>query len=58
MLAYLISRKHVPIENGSMDFGTWIDVEGQYFDTSHFPDSLLRFPFKEGSIYLLLGTIE
>ncbi|CAM3750764.1 DNA polymerase III subunit alpha [Elizabethkingia occulta] len=58
MLAYLISRKHVPIENGSMYFGTWIDVEGQYFDTAHFPDSLLRFPFKEGGIYLLLGTVE
>ncbi|WP_087093860.1 DNA polymerase III subunit alpha [Elizabethkingia anophelis] len=58
MLAYLISRKHVPIENGSMYFGTWIDAEGQYFDTAHFPDSLLRFPFKEGGIYLLLGTVE
>ncbi|HIB8181456.1 TPA: DNA polymerase III subunit alpha [Elizabethkingia anophelis] len=58
MLAYLISRKHVPIENGSMYFGTWIDAEGQYFDTAHFPNSLLRFPFKEGGIYLLLGTVE
>lgn len=63
MLAYLISRKHVPIKNknGSRDdmyFGTWIDVEGQYFDTAHFPDSLKKFPFKEGGIYLLLGTVE
>ena len=41
-----------------MYFGTWIDAEGQYFDTAHFPDSLLRFPFKEGGIYLLLGTVE
>lgn len=63
MLAYLISRKHVPIKNknGNRDdmyFGTWIDVEGQYFDTAHFPDSLKKFPFKEGGIYLLLGTVE
>lgn len=58
MLAYLISRKHVPIEKGTMYFGTWIDAEGQYFDTAHFPDSLSKFPFKEGGIYLLLGTVE
>jgi DNA polymerase-3 subunit alpha len=63
MLAYLISRKHVPIKNkyGNRDdmyFGTWIDAEGQYFDTAHFPDSLKTFPFKEGGIYLLRGTVE
>jgi len=65
MLAYLISRKHVPIKmknypgkKDDMYFGTWIDSEGQYFDTAHFPDSLKRFPFKEGGIYLLLGTVE
>ncbi|KNB61167.1 MULTISPECIES: DNA polymerase III subunit alpha [Chryseobacterium] len=63
MLAYLISRKHVPIKNkygmrDDMYFGTWIDAEGQYFDTAHFPDSLKKFPFKEGGIYYLLGTVE
>lgn len=58
MLAYLISIKEVPIENGTMYFGTWVDVEGQYFDTAHFPFSLKKFPFKEGGIYLLLGTVE
>ncbi len=63
MLAYLISRKHVPIKNrlgmrDDMYFGTWIDAEGEYFDTAHFPDSLKKFPFKEGGIYLLLGTVE
>lgn len=65
MLAYLISRKHVPIKSKNqpgkkddMYFGTWIDAEGEYFDTAHFPDSLRKFPFKEGGIYLLLGTVE
>lgn len=65
MLAYLISRKHVPIKmknhpgkKDDMYFGTWIDAEGEYFDTAHFPDSLRQFPFKEGGIYLLLGTVE
>ena len=58
MLAYLISRKHVPTKRGSMFFGTWIDVEGQYFDTAHFPDSLKNYPFLGGGCYLLLGTVE
>ena len=65
MLAYLISRKHVPIKmkndpgkKDDMYFGTWIDAEGQYFDTAHFPDSLEKFPFQGGGCYLLLGNVE
>ncbi len=58
MLAYLISRKHVPTKKGSMYFGTWIDVNGDYFDTAHFPDSLAKYPFQGGGCYLLLGVVE
>ncbi len=58
MLAYLISRKHVPTKRGTMFFGTWIDVEGNYFDTAHFPDCLEKYPFQGGGCYLLLGTVE
>ncbi len=58
MLAYLISRKHVPTKRGAMFFGTWIDAEGSYFDTAHFTDSLEKYPFQGGGCYLLLGTVE
>ncbi|PZX94243.1 DNA polymerase III subunit alpha [Flavobacterium aquariorum] len=58
MLAYLISRKQVPTKRGTMYFGTWIDHEGSYFDTAHFPDSLTQYPFLGGGCYLLLGTVE
>lgn len=58
MMAYLISRKHVPTKRGTMYFGTWIDVNGDYFDTAHFPDSLQKYPFQGGGCYLLLGTVE
>nr|WP_198999673.1 DNA polymerase III subunit alpha [Flavobacterium sp. ASV13] len=58
MLAYLISRKHVPTKMGAMYFGTWIDVEGELFDTAHFTDSLKHYPFQGGGCYLLLGTVE
>jgi len=58
MLAYLISRKHVPTKKGAMYFGTWIDANGEYFDTAHFPDSLKEYDFQGGGCYLLLGTVE
>jgi error-prone DNA polymerase len=58
MLAYLISRKHVPTKRGDMYFGTWIDAEGEFFDTAHFADCLQKYPFKGGGCYLLLGHVE
>lgn len=58
MLAYLISRKHVPTKKGEMYFGTWIDAEGVFFDTAHFSDSLREYPFQGGGCYLLMGSVE
>ena len=49
MLAYLISTKQVSTKKGNMYFGTWIDDEGAYFDTAHFPDSLANL-FKEEDV--------
>lgn len=58
MLAYLISRKHVPTKMGAMYFGTWIDADGEFFDTAHFTDCLAKYPFQGGGCYLLLGNVE
>lgn len=58
MLAYLVSTKQVPTSNGTMYFGTWIDCEGDYFDTAHFANTLKKYPFKGGGCYLLLGRVE
>jgi DNA polymerase-3 subunit alpha/error-prone DNA polymerase len=58
MIGYLISRKHVPTKAGLMNFATWIDAEGEYFDTTHFADCLERFPFLGGGCYLLLGKVD
>lgn len=61
MLGYLVSIKDVPIQKRSgkvkMNFGTWIDVEGGYFDTTHFPQTVQRYPFKGLGCYLLLGKV-
>lgn len=29
-------------------FGTWIDSDGEYSDTAHFPDNLKNYPFQGG----------
>jgi DNA-directed DNA polymerase III PolC len=58
MVAYLISRKHVPTKRGIMYFGTWVDVDGNYFDTAHFPDCLNLYPFRGGGCYVFQGTVE
>jgi DNA-directed DNA polymerase III PolC len=61
MLGYLVSIKDVPIQRKDgkvkMNFGTWIDVEGGYFDTTHFPPTLKNYPFKGLGCYLLLGKV-
>lgn len=58
MMAYLISRKHVPTKMGAMYFGTWIDAQGEFFDTAHFTGSLKEYPFQGGGCYLVLGHVE
>ena len=58
MLGYLISRKHAPTARGNMNFGTWVDSNGDFFDSTHFPDVLRRFPFKGPGVYLLEGIVR
>jgi DNA polymerase III alpha subunit len=58
MVAYLISRKHVPTNQGLMNFGTWIDSEGNLFDSTHFPRSLEKNPFAGGGCYLMEGIVD
>lgn len=57
MVGYLISQKPVPTSRGLMYFGTWVDFNGEYFDTTHFPDILQWYPFSGGGCYLLLGKV-
>lgn len=57
MVGYLISQKPVPTSKGLMYFGTWVDNNGEYFDTTHFPNNLQRYPFSGGGCYLLLGKV-
>lgn len=58
MEGMLISIKDVPTARGHMNFGTWVDQKGDYFDTTHFPEQLLQYPFKGAGCYVLHGTVE
>lgn len=58
MLGQLVTIKYVrTVKNETMNFGTFIDAEGNFFDTTHFPPSLKEYPFKGLGLYLILGKI-
>jgi DNA polymerase-3 subunit alpha/error-prone DNA polymerase len=43
---------------GTMYFGTWVDHEGEYFDTAHFTDSLKNIPFRAVDVTCFLEPLE
>ncbi|MEM1121203.1 MAG: DNA polymerase III subunit alpha [Bacteroidota bacterium] len=58
ILAYYVCRKRVrTVNQQQMAFGTWLDRTGQFLDTTHFPDSLKRFPFRGKGIYKIYGKV-
>ncbi len=58
MVGYFVTRKNVTTSNRKlMNFGTWLDCKGKFFDSTHFPPSLARYPFKGKGCYVLTGKI-
>ena len=58
ILGYYIARKNVTTVNRKlMNFGTWIDTKGDFFDTTHFPPALARYPFQGKGCYMIQGKI-
>lgn len=58
MLGRLVTIKYVrTVRNEIMHFGTFIDVQGEFFDTVHFPPSLKGYPFRGDGMYLVLGKV-
>jgi len=55
---HLIHRKPTRTSNGKiMYFGTWLDVDGQWIDTVHFPDRNNRNPFTGPGCYHIRGKV-
>lgn len=58
MVGQLVVVKYVKtVKNELMHFGTFLDADGEFFDTVNFPSSLKLYPFKGYGAYLILGTV-
>ena len=58
MVGHLVTVKYIKtIKNDWMNFGSFIDSEGNFFDTTHFSQSLKDWPFKGSGTYLIMGKV-
>jgi DNA polymerase III subunit alpha len=58
IVGYLVSVKRTYTHKGDkMNFGTFIDLEGNWIDTVHFPPSAKAYPFVGSGCYLLKGKV-
>jgi len=45
------------VKNTLMSFGTWLDKDGHFFDTVHFPTALKNYPFRGVGVYAIRGKV-
>lgn len=58
ILGYLISVKRITTSKGQeMSFGTFIDLDGNFIDTTHFPPVIAMYPFRGKGIYFIVGKV-
>jgi DNA polymerase III alpha subunit len=58
MVGHLVTVKYIKtIKNDWMNFGSFIDSEGNFFDTTHCSKSLIDWPFKGSGTYLIMGKV-
>lgn len=58
MVGDFVVEKYVKTKNGKlMKFGTFLDVDGNFFDTVHFPPSLEKYPLQGAGLYLIEGRV-
>jgi DNA polymerase-3 subunit alpha len=58
MVGQLVTIKPTrTIKGESMYFGTFLDREGHWIDTVHFPPVAKKYPFRKGGCYQLIGKI-
>jgi DNA polymerase-3 subunit alpha len=58
LVAELVTVKYARTVNGErMYFGTFMDEEGNWIDTVHFPPSAAQYPFTGKGVYKLYGRV-
>jgi error-prone DNA polymerase len=55
---YLVTTKNTGTSNGKrMFFGTFLDVDGDFIDTVHFPQIAAKYPFRGKGVYRIKGKV-
>jgi len=54
---YVCEKTVVTKNNQKMWFGNFLDVEGNTFDTVHFPNNTPMYPFRGAGCYLIMGKV-
>ncbi len=55
---YLVTIKNTSTSGGDrMHFGTFLDQEGHFFDSVHFPPVAKRYPFRGKGVYAISGKV-
>jgi DNA polymerase-3 subunit alpha len=58
VIGYLVTIKYTRTVKGEvMNFGTFVDRDGDWIDTVHFPPVVKKYPFKGRGIYLIKGKV-
>lgn len=58
MVGEYVTVKYVStVKREIMHFGCFLDIHGEFYDTVHFPDSLKKYPFTGGGVYLMEGKV-
>jgi DNA-directed DNA polymerase III PolC len=58
LTGYSVTRKRTRTRKGEeMCFGTFLDMEGRWIDTTHFPDVLKKYPFTGRGCYRITGKV-
>ncbi len=58
MAGLLVTLKYVrTVKKQIMHFAAFLDDTGEFFDSTHFPDTLTKYPFRGNGVYLLYGKV-
>lgn len=58
LVGYVVTTKPTSTLKGEpMFFGTFYDMHGEVFDTTHFPDIARKFPFRGRGFYSMKGKV-
>lgn len=59
IIGYMVTAKYTStVKRETMMFGTFLDRQGYFFDTTHFPKVVDQFPFRGRGCYKITGKVD